>query len=189
MSMGRKAFGIRVIGIILACTVIIVSLPNNVYASEDVAEEDLAVRAESVTEEEPAIEEEQKSEDETLTASEAAYSVEGGAYTYDADMIETQDYKELFSAIYNDRRTELFGGRYYTGEQVVSLTGKSGNDVTITRKSDHAAVNASAVTGAVEFADTALPWELADDFSYTVNICSGLINGKKNFLNQTLIFS
>ena len=161
---------IKIIGIIFSITVVMASLPVNAYASGETIESDAsAAEAGMIMDEEAAVTEEPGSEaaDPDKAAIEAVYIVEGGAYTYDADMTDTRDHKELFSAIYNDRQTELFGGRYYTGEQVVSLTGKSGSGAVIKRKSDNAAVNASAVTGAVEYTVTALPWELADDFSYT----------------------
>ncbi|MCR5507881.1 MAG: leucine-rich repeat protein [Lachnospiraceae bacterium] len=65
----------------------------------------------------------------------ADFYVSGGDYTYKGDMIETDSYKykNIFSGIYNDVQVERHGGRFFTGEEIVSLTGKDDSGVTLNK--------------------------------------------------------
>ena len=103
----------------------------------------------------------------------ADYYVTGGDYTYKgAEMRDSvsPDYKSLFTAIYNDKLVEERGGRYYTGEEVISLKGKSGTGSEVTVKDAAGAdIPTKSVNKGKKLAYTVndLPAEFAEGFTWS----------------------
>ncbi|MCR4748834.1 MAG: DUF285 domain-containing protein, partial [Lachnospiraceae bacterium] len=111
----------------------------------------------------------------------ASYVIEGGDYTYEDGMENDSDFKELFTAVYNDKCFEERGGRFYTGEQIVSLKGKKGANVKAIKKSTGNEVSLQEVTDSAEFAVTGIPAEFSDAYSWRHNS-----DGRYNYTDNNL---
>ncbi|MCR5503381.1 MAG: leucine-rich repeat protein, partial [Lachnospiraceae bacterium] len=104
----------------------------------------------------------------------ADYYVAGGSYTYKGDMSEIEDhkYKEIFSGIYNDIQVERNGGRFFTGEEIVSLSGYGDTPVYLNEITDGAlgeAVEADTIAasgGKVNFEVHDIPAEFTVDRTF-----------------------
>lgn len=150
--------------IVLAAAMVMTAVPLKVRADisdslpdTNVPSDELIAPEEVIVTDEPVGEALVADGDPELSAD---YFVTGGDYTYiGAGMRDSvnPDYKSLFTAIYNDKLIEERGGRFYTGEEVVSLEGKSGTGSELTVK---------------DVAGTEIPTESVDKgkkLLYTVN--------------------